>query len=126
MARPTSPVAGRSVANIPLSCSASAPPRSLRETTPEHKVVALTIDIDLLLEIRKQRLAQLGMPTDANYGLREHVKSELDFAHGIFKQHPGWLIVNVSNRAIEETATIILEATKEREENRSWVPPRML
>ncbi len=93
---------------------------------PEHKVVALTIDIDLLLEIRKQRLAQLGMPTDANYGLRDHVKSELDFAYGIFKQHPGWLIVNVSNRAIEETATIILEATKDREENRSWVPPRML
>lgn len=108
---------GLKTANVPLVMGVE-PPKELYEV-PESKVVALTIDIELLLEIRKERLAQLGMPVDANYGLRDHVKAELDFAHNIYKAHPGWMIVNVSNRAIEETATIILEAYKEREENRN-------
>jgi len=116
---------GLKVANVPLVYGVD-PPKELYEV-PEHKVVALTIDVDLLLEIRKERLKQLGMPVDANYGMREHVKAELDFAHGLFREHPGWMVVNVSNRAIEETATIILEAYKEREENKgTWIPERVL
>ncbi len=108
---------GLKVANVPLVMNVD-PPEELHQV-PEKKVVALTIDIDLLLEIRKSRLVQLGMPADANYGLRDHVKAELDYAHALFKQHPDWMVVNVSNRAIEETATIILEAYKERLENES-------
>ena len=116
---------GLKVANVPLVYGVD-PPKELYEV-PEHKVVALTIDVELLLEIRKERLKQLGMPVDANYGMREHVKAELDFAHGLFREHPSWMVVNVSNRAIEETATIILEAYKEREENRgTWIPERVL
>lgn len=112
---------GLKVANVPLVMGVE-PPEELYEIPP-HKVVALTIELDLLLEIRKERLAQLGMPVDANYGLRNHVRTELDFAHAIFKRNPGWMTVNVTNRAIEETATIILEAYKEREENKgSWSP----
>ena len=80
------------------------------------------------MDIRRQRLQQLGMPSDANYGLREHVKAELEYAHKLFKQNPDWMIVDVTNSAIEETATIILETVKEREELRglSIEPPRIL
>ncbi len=116
---------GLKTANVPLVMGVD-PPQELYEVPP-HKVVALTIEIDLLLDIRKERLAQLGMPVDVNYGLREHVRTELEFAHAIFKAHPGWMVVNVTNRAIEETATIILEAFKEREENRGTLfPPSVL
>ena len=116
---------GLKVANVPLVMGVD-PPEELYEVAP-HKVVALTIELDLLLDIRKERLVQLGMPADANYGLREHVRTELQFAHDIFKSNPGWMIVNVTNRAIEETATIILEAYKEREENKgSWSPPTVI
>jgi len=105
------------------------PPKELFEV-PEDRVVGLTIAIDKLLEIRKQRLEQLGMPPDANYGLRDHVKSELEYAHEIFRDHPSWAVVDVSGRAIEETATIILEMYKDREEQRrgahSSLPPRVL
>lgn len=117
---------GLKVANIPLVLGVD-PPQELHEV-PGEKVVALTVDIDQLLEIRKQRLQQLGMPDDANYGLRDHVRSELQFAHEIFQRHPDWMIVDVTNRAIEETATIILEAFKEREEKRAGLhssPPVM-
>ncbi|MFW5920821.1 MAG: pyruvate, water dikinase regulatory protein [Polyangiales bacterium] len=107
---------GLKVANVPLVLGVE-PPNELDEI-PAHKVIGLTIAVDQLLDIRKERLRQLGMPVDANYGLRDHVKQELDSAHQIFKQHPGWMIIDVTGRAIEETATIILEAWKEREEER--------
>ncbi len=105
---------GLKVANVPLVMGVDPPPELYE--VPGHKVIALTVEIDLLLEIRKQRLRQLGMPEDANYGLRDHVRTELEFAHAIFRKNPDWMIVNVTNRAIEETATIILEAYKERAE----------
>lgn len=117
---------GLKVANIPLVLDVEPPPELYE--LPGHRVVGLTIEVDQLMDIRKQRLQQLGMPSDANYGLREHVKAELEFAHSIFRDNPEWMIVDVTNCAIEETATIILEAFKEREENRgvSAVPPRIL
>ncbi len=101
------------------------PPSELHDL-PGDRVVALTIELDQLLDIRKERLRQLGMPADVNYGLREHVRSELDFAYNIFRRHADWMVVNVTNRAIEETATIILEAWKDREERRggtATIPP---
>ncbi|MCS6797164.1 MAG: kinase/pyrophosphorylase [Myxococcota bacterium] len=108
---------GLRVANVPLVLGVP-PPRELFEV-PDERVIGLTIDLDKLLEIRRQRLVQLGMPPDTAYGLREHVRSELEYAHEIFRQHPGWAVVDVSGRAIEETATIILEMWKDREERRA-------
>lgn len=107
---------GLKVANVPLVLGVPPPPE-LDEMAAE-KVVGLTIGLDQLLEIRKARLVQLGMPPDANYGLREHVYAELDYAEEIFRAHPQWMVIDVSGRAIEETATIILENLKDREELR--------
>jgi regulator of PEP synthase PpsR (kinase-PPPase family) len=107
---------GLRVANVPLVLGVQ-PPKELF-AVPSDRVIALTIDIDRLLEIRQQRLQQLGMPPDANYGLRDHVRSELEFAHQLFKDNEAWKVVNVSGRAIEETATIILEYYKDTEEKR--------
>lgn len=119
---------GLRVANVPLVLGVQ-PPKELFDVPPE-RVIALTIDIDRLLEIRKERLAQLGMPVDANYGLRDHVKAELEWAHEMFKDNPAWSVVNVSGRAIEETSTIILEYYKDTEERRggtnSHPPPIVL
>jgi regulator of PEP synthase PpsR (kinase-PPPase family) len=107
---------GYRVANVPLVLGVS-PPAELDDLPPE-KVIGVTIGVEQLLEIRKARLMQLGMPADATYGIKDHVRAELDFAESIFAEHPDWLILDVSGRAIEETATVILEAIKDREEKK--------
>jgi regulator of PEP synthase PpsR (kinase-PPPase family) len=107
---------GLRVANVPLVLGVPTPPEL--DDLPAEKVVGLTIGIDQLLEIRRARLVQLGMPADASYGLRDHVRTELEYAESIFAAHPAWMVLDVSGRAIEETATIILEAVKDREEKK--------
>jgi regulator of PEP synthase PpsR (kinase-PPPase family) len=87
-------------------------PLEFEDTLPE-RVVGLTIDVDHLVEIRKARLKQLGMPSDASYGVRELVRQELDYAHSLFRAHPKWHVIDVTGKAIEETASVILEALKE-------------
>jgi len=112
---------GLRVANVPLVLGVE-PPSELLEL-PGHRVIALTIDVDQLLGIRKHRLQQLGMPPDANYGLRDHVKAELEFAHAIFRAHPEWMVIDVTRCAIEETATIILESLKDVDELKRVTSP---
>lgn len=105
---------GLKVANLPLVLGVN-PPHELREA-PQDRIVGLTIGIDQLCEIRQARLRQLGMPQETNYALREHVKEEIEFARALFRAHPEWPVVDVTGRAIEETAVIILEQMKERDE----------
>jgi len=105
---------GLKVANLPLVLGVTPPPEL--EEASQDRIVGLTIGLDPLVEIRKARLKQLGLSVDANYGLRDQVKEELEFAQRIFRDHPGWPIIDVTGRAIEETAVIILESLKERGE----------
>jgi regulator of PEP synthase PpsR (kinase-PPPase family) len=104
---------GLKVANQPIVLGAPLPEEL--EDTAGVLVVGLTIGLDALVEIRRSRLRQLGMPPDASYGLRDQVKNELDYAGRIFAAHPHWPVLDVSGSAIEETAAIILESLKERE-----------
>ena len=69
---------GLKVANLPLVLGVPPPPEL--EEADQDRIVGLTIGLDQLCEIRQARLRQLGMPAETNYALREHVKSELDFA----------------------------------------------
>lgn len=111
---------GLKVANIPLVMG--VPPPEELDGVPPERVVGLTIDIEQLIEIRLARLRQLGMPESTNYGVRDHVREELEYAERLFEER-GWFCVDVSGRAIEETATIILEAYKDRDDVKSSLAP---
>lgn len=103
---------GLKVANLPLVLGVE-PPMELEEAA-QDRIVGLTIDLKQLVEIRKARLKQLGMPVDVAYGLEGQVREELEFAQRIYAQHPTWPVIDVTGRAIEETAVIILETLRER------------
>jgi regulator of PEP synthase PpsR (kinase-PPPase family) len=105
---------GLKVANLPLVLGVKPPPEL--DEAPQDRIIGLTIGLEQLCEIRQARLRQLGMPSETNYAMREHVRQEIDFGQQLFKTHPDWPVVDVTGRAIEETAVIILEHVKERDE----------
>jgi regulator of PEP synthase PpsR (kinase-PPPase family) len=47
-------------------------------------------------------------------GLREHVAQQLAQAAELYRKHPTWPVLEVTNRAIEETAADILRLLGER------------
>ena len=54
-----------------------------------------------LVSSRKARLRQRGMSVDANYGLKDQVKAELEYAKSIFAQHAGWPVIDVTRGAAD-------------------------
>lgn len=97
------------VANVPLVPEV-APPDELYEI-PRSKCVGLIITPDKLNMIRKERLRSLGLTSGANYASFERILEELEYAEKIMKRI-GCPIINVSNKAIEETADYILDVLK--------------
>src|SRR5512141_749323 len=91
---------GLKVANLPLVLGVNPPPELFE--APQDRIVGLTIGIEQLCEIRQARLRQLGMPSETNYAMREHVRQELEFGQSLFRAHPEWPVVDVTGRAIEE------------------------
>ena len=97
------------VANVPLVPEV-APPDELFEI-PRKKCVGLIITPDKLNEIRKERLKALGLTAHSTYAKFERILEELDYAEKIMKRL-GCPVINVSNKAVEETANLILETFK--------------
>lgn len=94
------------VANVPL-VPELAPPRELF-LVDRRKVIGLTIRPDALNAIRKERLKALGLPDSALYATAERIGQELEYADQIMKRI-GCRVIDVSNKAVEETASLILD-----------------
>lgn len=103
---------GLKVANVPLVLGVE-PPEELGQVD-DRKVFGLIVQPDMLMRIRQARLSHLGMPQDSSYGQRKHIETELAYARDIFRQHATWPVIDVTNRAIEETAADILRIYQER------------
>ncbi len=97
------------VANVPLV--PEVPPPDELYSIPRNKCVGLIITPDKLNEIRKERLKSLGLRSEANYASYERILEELEYAEKIMKR-VGCPIINVSNKAIEETASLIIDVLK--------------
>jgi regulator of PEP synthase PpsR (kinase-PPPase family) len=103
---------GLRVANVPLVLGVD-PPAELEQVDP-HRVYGLTIQPEALARIRQARLHHLGMPPDSSYGMRDHIMRETAYAQDIFRKHPDWPVIDVTAKAIEETAADILRIYKQR------------
>lgn len=103
---------GLRVANVPLVLGVD-PPEELSQVD-ERKVFGVIVQPDMLMRIRQARLSHLGMPNDSSYGQRAHIENEIAYAREIFRKHPNWPVIDVTNRAIEETAADILRIYQER------------
>ncbi|KAG6423530.1 hypothetical protein SASPL_113929 [Salvia splendens] len=113
---------GYKVANVPIVMNVDLP-KMLFEVDPE-KVFALTINPVALRSIRRARAKTLGLGDSVmkcNYSEMDYVKQELEFASKIFQQNPIWPVIEVTAKAIEETAAIVLRLYHDRK-NRCLMP----
>jgi regulator of PEP synthase PpsR (kinase-PPPase family) len=98
---------GYKVANIPLVPSVE-PPKELFEID-QAKVTGLVISVERLVSIRMARLSKLGHNIRDSYADFEEVDAELVFCRRMFRKNPKWLIIDMTNKAIEEAAGEILK-----------------
>jgi regulator of PEP synthase PpsR (kinase-PPPase family) len=94
------------VANVPLVPELQ-PPDALF-TVSRHKVIGLRIDPDKLNMIRRERLKTLGLAGNAVYADVNRIKQELEYADKIMERI-GCLVIDVSNKAVEETASLVMD-----------------
>ncbi|NMP23023.1 pyruvate, water dikinase regulatory protein [Sulfobacillus harzensis] len=94
------------VANVPLVPEVPVPSEVFREG--RLKTVGLIIKPELLMSIRRQRLKSLGLGTSSQYATMDRIMVELDYAWDIFNRLK-CPVIDVSNHAVEETATRVLE-----------------
>jgi len=84
-----------------------APPEELFNLPPKT-IVGLTISPEKLFDIRQERLRALGLSTEANYAKRSRILEEIEYADKIMEKI-GCAKIDVSNKAVEEIATNILD-----------------
>lgn len=96
---------GWKVANVPLVLGAPLPKELF--DIDQRKIVGLIIDIESLQRIRKNRLERFGQDPGGEYASLSHIAQEIEYAHELFKQNKKWPVFNVTERALEETATEI-------------------
>ncbi|WP_020530431.1 pyruvate, water dikinase regulatory protein [Flexithrix dorotheae] len=97
------------VVNIPLVSVANVP-KYLFEVSSK-KVIGLTIHPERLNEIREERNTAMGLYTDNTYADLNTIIEELEFAQSIMKK-VGCPIIDITNKAVEETAEIIMKLVK--------------
>lgn len=99
------------VANVPIVPEVD-PPEELFNVDP-NKCIGLKINPDKLNDIRKERLKSLGLGDQAIYANIRRIHEELEFFDKIVNRI-GCPVVDVSNKAVEETANIIMQSIQNR------------
>lgn len=103
---------GIKAANVPIHKDVMPPPELFE--IPPGRIVGLTIQPLVLHRIRIARLHALGLTESANYVNLENIKAEHEYSKTLFRRLR-CPVVDVTNKAIEETASEILEITNRKE-----------
>ncbi len=93
-------------ANLPLLPEVAVP--EVLFQLPKKKIFGLTIKPQTLNEIRQARLLSMGLAPSADYANPNRLLAELEYAEKIYKRL-GCRVLDITNKAIEETAANILE-----------------
>lgn len=94
------------VANVPLVMGQEPP--EILDKIPVRRVFCLDTNARELGELRRSRDEYLKGAAGPDYADPETVRIELIQARQYFARHPGWSVINVTNKPIEEIATEIL------------------
>ncbi|MDU7551859.1 MAG: kinase/pyrophosphorylase, partial [Streptococcus mitis] len=93
------------VCNIPILLNTKLPDELFE--IDKNKLFGLTIDKNILKSFREERLKSLNLFGKSQYSDLRNIQKELDHAKEIMDDL-GCVIIDVTNRSIEETADIII------------------
>lgn len=96
---------GLKSANIPIILD--VPPPSILFGIDKRKIIGLNIDPHLLQDIRSNRAQFLGMTNNTSYADPHKIEEEIRYARKIFRTLK-CKVLEVSNKAIEETSSEII------------------
>jgi len=99
------------VANVPIVMGQEFPP--IFDKLLASNIFCLDTNARALAELRRARQNYLGGAV-GDYDDIEYVRMELMYARNLFSKNPGWAIINVTNKPIEEIASEILTLKGER------------
>lgn len=105
---------GYKVANIPLVPEVQPPPELF--TIDPKKCIGLYSSVAQLHSIRKAQLQTLGLKDDANYAKITRIQQEVEYFKDITTTI-GCDVIDVTNRAVEDTANTILKTLTARKAN---------
>ncbi len=103
---------GYKVSNVPIVLDRPLP--DIIHDVDQNRIFALTIDPESLRHIRYQRMETMRMPGRTNYSDMDYILAELEWAEDQFRRQPSWPVIDVTRKAVEETAAIILKIMGER------------
>lgn len=107
---------GIKVVNIPMIKDQPLPSELFE--VDQRKIFALTIDPEMLREIRKNRLQRLGAKNhQGDYAEHNKIVEEVEWASSIFRENKRWPVFNVTDKALEETAADIMKLLSMRKNN---------
>lgn len=102
---------GWHVANVPLIANLEPPPALFQ--VEWGKVVALTIDVQRLVDLRQARANRMTKGISLEYAQRKYVQQELDWADLIVRRER-WPVVDVTDKSIEESAEEVISLHRRR------------
>lgn len=98
------------VANIPLVPEVPVPEELFE--IPAKRVIGLITNPEKLNAIRLERLKTMGLSNNAVYADMNRIMEELEYAEKLMRKL-GCPFIDVSNKAIEESANLIINIMKE-------------
>ena len=107
-------IRGVRAANVPVVPNVPLPPALLAVKNP--LIVGLWASPDRLIQVRRNRLANLGEMRDTSYVDLDNVRAEVTATRKLFDVQ-GWPAIDVSRRSVEETAAAVLNLMLERQES---------
>ncbi len=101
---------GIKVLNVPLMPEIPVPEELFE--MDRKRIIGLTIDPVRLMEIRENRLGNIKFLKEIQYANAERILNELEYADKIMRRLK-CKVIDVTKRAIEDTALIIMENLKD-------------
>lgn len=97
------------VANIPLVPEVPVPAEVYKKD--KRRVIGLIANPYKINAIREERLQTLGLSNTASYSQLDRIQEELEYSKRVMKELD-CIVIDVTNKAIEETAGIIVDHMK--------------